>query len=155
MFEKVQTVAKKLESTKADFFKLWKQGITDSKLKYPDLNVDFVDYGSKIFDEIITNIKTDRHHGVRIIKLGTDIGLQKALDGRNLEIVLDLYILFRSRLWKHIRNISADLELTTDDFFELEKRVDLYIDHIIESIAFSFVATKEQAVIDLIAKTLK
>jgi len=154
--EKLKLVAKRLKETKEQFFTRWQESTFESKLKYPNIiNRDILEYGSKIFDRTVANLATsERLHKQRIVQIGKEIGFEKALAGGNLEAVLDLYILFKYHLWQHLRNISNDIDLSGDDVFEMEKRINLYIDHIIESIAFSYVSTKERAIVDLIEKLI-
>ncbi|HBG82011.1 TPA: hypothetical protein DDW69_04215 [candidate division CPR2 bacterium] len=156
MYNNLKTLASKLEETKEDFFLYWKDSVKESKLNYPDIEEDITEYGSRIFEATLVNLRTEaRLHEQRIVEIGTEIGFKRAPEGKNLETVLDVFVLFRDRLWRHLRVLAKNVELTADEVFEIEKRVDLYIDHVLLSIAFAFISTKEQAVIDLIEKTIK
>ncbi|KKR33538.1 MAG: hypothetical protein UT66_C0037G0003 [candidate division CPR2 bacterium GW2011_GWC1_39_9] len=153
---KIKVLTHRLHASKDEFLNCWQQSIDESGIKYPDIiEKDVLEYGSKIYSHTISKLKDAEPHRARITKIGKEIGFEKARKGDHLEAVLDVFILFRINFWKMLRKYSADLSLTHEEFFDIEVKVDLYIDHILESIAFAYVTTKEQAVVDLIEKIIK
>ncbi|OIP24266.1 hypothetical protein AUK11_03675 [bacterium CG2_30_37_16] len=153
---KLKVLSHRLHAAKDEFLNGWQRSIDESEIKYSDIiEKDVLDYGSKIYDHTIEKLKDAELHRKRITKIGRDIGFEKAQKGDHLEAVLDVFILFRINFWKMIKKYSADLNLTGEEFFDIEAKVDLYIDHILESIAFAYITTKEQAVVDLIEKIIK
>lgn len=148
-----------LKKSKKDYFLSWQEAVEKSSLNFNHLSDDgklLTKTLSKIYDDIVLSLEKEESklHSQRIVEVGKEIGFVNSKVGTDLEVVLDIVILFKNHLWRHMRKHQKELTLTTDEFFEIEKRINLYLDHILGSIAFAYIATKEQAVIEWVEKMI-
>jgi hypothetical protein len=159
MFPHLLDLSNFLKHNKEDFFLNFNMAAEKSSLNFKQLG----DEGqllsktlSRIYDDIVINLKNDEYklHSQRLVEIGKEIGFSNSRAGSDPETVIDIVILFKNHLWRFLHQNHGNLNLTVKDFFEVEKRINLYLDHIVESIAFAYIATKEQAVIDWVEKMI-
>lgn len=136
----------------------WVVATKKSGISYPQIiSEDILIHGSAVYRQLAGILGRPSYAlGVRkrINPIGRQIGRQRAMAGVSLEAVMELFVLFRQELWVSIAGFALKNSLGLDQVFELRRRVDLYLDQFIASIAYSYTHTKEEAMVGLIEKLL-
>lgn|SRR3990167_1154127 len=145
-----------LEEQEEAFFDRWVRVVGVSDIQYPGIiSEDILTEGAQIYRQLGGALGRSTYELAprkRINQIGKRLGEKRAMTGVPLEAVLELFITFRHELWDLIS--EGGLELSTSELMEARRRIDLYLDQLIASIAYSYTATKERAMVGLIEKLL-
>lgn len=152
----MKSIASHLEAAEEAFFDHWVAQVNARGIQYPGIiSEDILQDGSAVYRSltgIIARPGYDLSPRKRINPIGKRIGERRAMTGVALEAVLELFILFRQELWSQLQELASGL--SSKELLELRRRIDLYLDQLIASIAYAYTSTKEKAMVGLIEKLL-
>jgi hypothetical protein len=136
----------------------WVVATKGSGISYPQIiSEDILVHGAAVYRQLIGILGRPSYSlgtKKRINPIGRQIGRKRAMAGVSLEAVMELFVLFRHELWEAIADFAKANEIAQDQLLEIRRRIDLYLDQFIASIAYSYTRTKEEAMVGLIEKLL-
>jgi hypothetical protein len=147
-----------LQQEQETILERWVVATKAAQISYPQIiSEDILHQGAKLVDQLSRILgRSDYQLGPRkrLNPIGNVIGRQRAMDGVSLEAVVELFVLFRHELWVSLTEYFTEHQATPREILEVRRRVDLYLDQFIASIAYSYTRTKEEAMVGLIEKLL-
>jgi hypothetical protein len=136
----------------------WVVATKQSGISYPQIiSEDILIHGAAVYKQLVGILGRPSYQlgtRKRINPTGRQIGRKRAMAGVSLEAVMELFVLFRHELWDAIGEFVRKNTIAQDELLEYRRRIDLYLDQFIASIAYSYTRTKEEAMVGLIEKLL-
>jgi hypothetical protein len=153
-----ETISTYLHSRHETILERWVVSTKSAQISYPQIiSEDILHKGAKLIDQLSRILGRSSYQlsaRKRLNPIGNSIGRQRAMDGVSLEAVMELFVLFRHELWQVLTEYFTEHDSSPKEILEVRRRVDLYLDQFIASIAYSYTRTKEEAMVGLIEKLL-
>ena len=145
-----------LVSRQEEFLERWVKAAHAADIQYSGIiSEDILTEGPKVYTQLAGILGRPSYSlspRKRINPIGRAIGERRAMSGVAIEAVLEVFIIFRHELWEILGELLEDKGDAS--ILEVRRRVDLYLDQLIASVAYAYTATKEKAMVGLIEKLL-
>jgi hypothetical protein len=155
-YEDMKRISDQLAVRREEFFDRWVAQVNAADIQYPGIiSDDILQEGSLVYSQLVGVLQRPSYQLAvrkRINPIGKRLGERRAMTGVPLEATLELFILFRHELWQLLAEEAGAASAT--ELLELRRRIDLYLDQLIASIAYAYTSTKEKAMVGLIEKLL-